>query len=352
MSAQESIDCYHLDDSTSIRNKAGEIEKLTLEYKGELPDRAMILREGDLYQPTVFLRGEHTRPGSAVPRKLPQVFLGNSASEPFDDRSGRLDLARQLAAVDNRLTARVIVNRIWGWHFGQPLVATPSDFGLRSEPPSHPELLDYLANWFIDSGWSLKRLHRLIVSSRTYRQSSTTQALSMTSDPENRLLWRFAPRRLEWEAIRDALLVASDQLVMRNGGRPVSLDPTSPQANCRTIYLTVDRQNIANFARDFDFPAPDMSVPQRTQTIVPQQQLFFLNGPLVMEHARAAASVATISSSDNRTNIAALFRQILGRAPTSHELAIAENYVRNVTNEPWTALAHGLLQSNEFITIP
>ncbi len=147
------------------------------------------------------------------------------------------------------------MNRVWGWHFGQPLVSTPSDFGLRSEPPTHPELLDYLANWLIDSGWSLKRLQRLIVSSRTYRQSNSTQALSMTSDPENRLLWRFAPRRLEWEAIRDALLAASGQLAIRNGGRPVSLGPAAIESNCRTIYLTVDRQNIANFARDFDFPA-------------------------------------------------------------------------------------------------
>ena len=174
----------------------------------------------------------------------------------------------------------------------------------------------------------------------------------MTSDPENRLLWRFAPRRLEWEAIRDSLYAASDQLAMRSGGRPVSLDPTAIEANCRTIYLAVDRQNIANFARDFDFPAPDMSVPQRTQTIVPQQQLFFLNSPLVMEHARLAARVATRCSSDNRTNVAALFRQILGRDPTSHERAVAENYVGKVAEVPWTMLAHGLLQSNEFVTIP
>jgi hypothetical protein len=116
--------------------------------------------------------------------------------------------------------------------------------------------------------------------------------------------------------------------------------------------LTVDRQNIPNFARDFDFPAPDMSVPQRTQTIVPQQQLFFLNSPLVMEHARAAARVATRPSSDNRTNIIALFRQILSRDPTTLEFAHTEDYLRRVSSEPWTMLAHGLLQTSEFITIP
>jgi hypothetical protein len=204
------------------------------------------------------------------------------------------------------------------------------------------------------------------------------------SDPENRLYWRFAPRRLDWESLRDALLVAAGQLEPRTGGPPIDQSPDALESKCRTIYLTVDRQHISTFARDFDFPAPDMTVPQRSQTIVPPQQLFFLNSPFVIEQARAAASLAIEASASDSENIVALFRQILGRDPLASELAAANDYVHNIKNpaggdsrgraeqdekngvvgsadpitvptvgpNAWGRLAQALLQSSEFIYVP
>ncbi len=351
LSKSEAVDCYHLDDSTRMRNKAGDIEKLTLEYKQDLPPRAMILRDGDLVAPMVFLRGEHTRLGAKVPRRLPQLFLGEAPREEFIDRSGRVELAQRIASADNPLTARVIVNRVWGWHFGRPLVATPSDFGLRSEPPSHPELLDYLATWFTEHGWSLKQLNRLIVTSRTFRQSSAAVTRQMQTDPENRLLWRFAPRRMELEAIRDSLLQAGGQLEIKSVKGAIGFSPEALGANCRTVYLAIDRQNLSNFARDFDFPTPDMTAPGREHTIVPQQQLFFLNSPLVMEQARIAAKAIAENSLGKRRIITTLFRQILSRDPTEQELVHAEEYCQTLEPQSWERLAHALLQANEFIYI-
>ncbi|MFO0907194.1 MAG: PSD1 and planctomycete cytochrome C domain-containing protein [Isosphaeraceae bacterium] len=188
------------------------------------PPRAMVLTDSPTpFQPRVLIRGNPGRPGKTVPRQFLKVASGPRERQPFKDGSGRLELARAIASPDNPLTARVFVNRVWLQHFGAGLVTTPSDFGLRSDPPSHPELLDWLADDFVRHGWSIKHLHRQILLSGTYRQQSLDRAEALARDPENRLLWKFNRRRLEFEPLRDAVLAVAGALDSTIGGRPVVL---------------------------------------------------------------------------------------------------------------------------------
>src|SRR5262249_22559392 len=170
--------------------------------------------------------------------------------------------------------ARVIVNRIWAWHFGRGLIATPSDFGTRSEPPTHPELLDYLAVRFMRDGWSIKKLHRLIMLSRVYQQRADDRTESSKLDPDNRLLWKFPRRRLDFEQMRDSLLYVSGRLDLTLGGQCADL--TKESTTRRTVYGFIDRQNLPGLFRTFDFAGPDTHAPQRFETIVPQQALFLM----------------------------------------------------------------------------
>ena len=183
----------------------------------------------------------------------------------------------------------MIVNRVWMHHFGEPLVSTPSDFGTRSTPPSHPELLDYLAGRLEDEGWSLKALHRLIVLSSTYQQSSFDRPDCRKVDPENRLIWHFPRRRLDLEAMRDTLLFVAGRLDGRMGGRPVDVAGDPPNRR-RTVYGMVDRQSLPAMFRAFDFASPDQSAERRPRTTVPQQALYSMNAPFIIEQARALAA--------------------------------------------------------------
>ena len=180
------------------------------------PPRAMVMKDAPRpVEPHVFLRGNPGRPGKAVPRRFVRVLAGPDAPA-FKKGSGRLELAQAIADPTNPLTARVLVNRVWRWHFGKGLVTTPSDFGLRSDPPSHPELLDYLAAGFIADGWSIKALHRRIMLSSAYRQASFPRPDAAERDPENRLVWRFNPQRLDFESMRDSVLAVSGGLDPRS----------------------------------------------------------------------------------------------------------------------------------------
>jgi hypothetical protein len=302
------------------------------------------------YQPHIFKRGNPSRPGEAVSRSFVQVLSANHEAKPFTHGSGRLELAQAIACATNPLTARVLVNRVWMHHFGEPLVGSTTDFGTRTEPPLHRELLDWLAADFIKSGWSIKHLHRVILSSSAWQQSSTAPN---AVDPENKLLSHYARRRLDFEATRDSLLFASGQIDLRTGGRAVDISGTS--LNCRrTIYGLVDRQNLPAVFRTFDFPVPDQCVERRPQTSVPQQALFSLNSPFVLEQAKALAKAAeTKSGSTARERIEFLYQTILDRAPTKAELATAAAFVNDGGNDEgensWESLAHVLLMSNEFV---
>ena len=235
----------------------------------------------------VFLRGDHKKLGKQVPRGFPRVLAGERCA-PITTGSGRLQLADWLARPDHPLTARVMVNRIWQHHFGDGLVRTPNDFGERGDRPTHPELLDYLAGRFVDSGWSIKALHRLILLSSVYQQSSQAAPASLMKDPDNRLFGRMNRRRLEAEAIRDSLLAVAGKLDLKRGG-PAFTDLATPR---RTLYLMSARTgaNTSDFGRLFDRADPCAIVGQRGQTVVAPQALFFLNDPFVNDLARALAA--------------------------------------------------------------
>src|SRR5207302_4061017 len=213
----------------------------------------------------------------------------------FRHGSGRLELAEAIVRRDNPLTARVLVNRLWLHHFGAGLVRTPSDFGLRSEPPSHPELLDYLASSFMDNGWSIKKMHRLILLSQVYQQESSDRPECQSADPDNRLLWKMKRQRLDFETTRDALLAVSGRLDRHLGG-PSAKEILSPQAKRRTVYAYLDRLNVPGLFRTFDFPNPDATSPQRDTTTVAPQALFMMNNPFMLECARALVRRPEVAS--------------------------------------------------------
>ena len=280
--------------------------------------RAMVMRDAPQpVEPHVFIRGNPGRPGKAIPRQFLKVLAGPER-RPFAKGSGRLELAQAIVDPKNPLTARVLVNRVWQWHFGQALVTTPSDFGLRSDPPSHPELLDELAASFVDGGWSIKTLHRRIMLSSVYQQRSDPRPDCLMRDPRNQLLWRFNRQRLDFESMRDSVLAVAGTLDTAQGGPSVALNapPFPPR---RTVYGFIDRQNLDGVYRTFDFAVPDATNPKRFVTTVPQQALFLMNSPFIQEQANAwPPRPNTIAST---AEIQPVFRGGRGRRPGSPALS-------------------------------
>ncbi len=300
----------------------------------------------------VFTRGNPNSRGDAAPRQLP-AFLTNHQAKPFMQGSGRLELARAIASKDNPLTARVIVNRVWMHHFGQGLVRTPSDFGLRSDPPSHPELLDWLAATFIEDGWSLKMLHRRILLSAAYAQRSDDRAEAARIDPENRLLWKMPRQRLDFEATRDSLLFVAGKLDRGVGGPSVTA-PLAATANRRTLYSFLDRLNVPGLFRTFDFPSPDATSPQREDTTIAPQALFLMNHPFVLEAARNVLRRPEIANEKDATKRIDRMHQLLfARPPSPHERELATAYLKSGsdTSAAWERYVHALLQTNEFVWV-
>jgi hypothetical protein len=319
------------------------------------PPRAMVLL--DLPQPVdghVLLRGNPASRGPLVERRLPQV-LGGAAVDRAS--SGRLDLARSIVDPANPLTARVIVNWAWTHHFGRGLVDTAGDLGLRGEPPSHPELLDDLARRFIDDGkWSLRWLHREIVTAAAWRQTSAVDADRVARDPDNRLFGRASRCRLDWESWRDSLLTAAGTLDLAAAGGP-GVDTVSTAAmHKRTLYGSLDRQDVPGIMKVFDVANPDTAVHVRSRTTVPQQSLAVLNSPLVVEAAkRVAARAAREAGPDPDGRIVATWRAVLSRDPTPDERMLTRGWLVGVGSETapggfgaYERLAHALLASAEF----
>jgi hypothetical protein len=306
-----------------------EITRALYAYAGAAP-RAMALE--DVPHPVVahvFVRGNANNPGVETP---PHFLTCLSAGEPkrFQIGSGRLELAQAITNPSNPLTARVIVNRVWAHHFGFGIVRTLSDFGLRGDPPTHPELLDYLALRFMESGWSLKKLHRMILLSATYRQSSLDNPEARKVDPENQLLWRMNRQRLDIEALRDSLLAVSGTLDLKAGGPPYSLT-VQPSVPRRTVYGYIERGRVAPFLSAFDFASPDTHAPTRYATTVPQQALFLLNSPFVTEQARHLADRAPMS--DPQKRVVALYRFVFGREPKPNELEAGVRFVAAASDD-------------------
>jgi cytochrome c553 len=332
-----------------------EIDKLKRSVPAPVP-MALAAREGGIpdtsyagfHNARIRIRGDVQRPGEEVPRGFPAVLSG--ANPPaISSGSGRWALARWVSSPDHPLTARVMANRIWQHHFGEGLVRTPSNFGKLGEAPSHPELLDWLGHRFVESGWSVKALHRRILLSAAYRQSSRPTPEGLEKDPENRLLGRMHRRRLEAEAFRDALLAVSGTLDLARGG-PADPEPGSRR---RMIYLQVSRTSKSPFEGLFDGADPTAHTDRRTVSTVAPQALFLLNHPFLQN--AASALVGRLPSGGGDERVSRLYELLYGRPPAGEEIELGLALVREFSGEgeerAWTELARVLLCANEFVVV-
>ena len=327
--------------------------------RGELlpePPLAMAMQEGGtpgglfskIQDVPIHIRGSYTKLGAVVPRRMPG-FLAGPSQQTIAAGSGRRDLARWIASESNPLTARVIVNRVWQWHFGDGLVRTPSNLGPRSEPPTHPALLDWLAARFVADGWSLKKLQRRIMLSAAYRQASVVPREVLDRDPENRWLGRFSARRLEAEALRDAMLFVAGRLDPARGG-PAGDDLSISR---RSLYVQTARWDRSNYATLFDAANPDASVEKRDVSTIAPQSLFLLNHDFVASHARLLAKRLIRERPNSPTDrIRHAFQMVYSRPATVEEFEIARRVVFRAgvpdVEAGWVDLAHILLCSDEF----
>jgi hypothetical protein len=341
---------------------------------------ACAVQEGPSIQQRVFIRGNVANPGEEVPKQFLQIIAGESQT-PITKGSGRLELAEWLTKPDHPLTARVMVNRIWQWHFGEGLVRTPGNFGKLGEAPTHPELLEYLAKQFIEKGWSIKAIHRLIMLSSTYQMSSDISKRAIDMDPSNRLLSHVNRRRLDVEEIRDGLLAISGELDFTVGGTlqsgfgtdeensnaRLSFDPDSTKR--RTVYLPLRRSNLPSLLNLFDFGDATTPGEGRARTNIASQALYMMNSQFVSDRARdLARNLLADPISDDWRRIEAAHLLILGRRPGSDEVQngfdYIEDYEKKVADlarvqgaipthklEAWQSFCHILMSSNEFIYV-
>ncbi|GMV99315.1 MAG: hypothetical protein AMXMBFR84_04540 [Candidatus Hydrogenedentota bacterium] len=315
-----------------LAQRRAAIDRLKTTHPGR-PDHAMAVENSRKpFQPYVFVRGDPENKGPKVPRQFLAV-LSKNGQAPIAGH-GRLELAHAIANRENPLTARVMANRVWMHLFDSPLVATPSDFGLQGEKPTHPELLDHLAWTFMEDGWSVKRLIRRIVLSSAYQQRSEDSHDGLASDPANTLLWKQNRRRLDFEAMRDSILKAASNLDLAAGGPPVDVVEV-PFSNRRTVYGEVDRENLPAMFRIFDFAPPSAHSPNRFETTVPQQGLFMMNSAFVAEQARLIANNADAADTTTDDRIRNMYRAVLTRDPLPIELTLATDFVNGQdTAEP------------------
>lgn len=312
------------EDRRKLTNLEGEVDKFVAD-SGMEADKAIILkdREKPINQ-HVFIRGSASRPGELAPRQFLAIASEGGTAREFKNGSGRLEMAREIVRPGNPLTARNIVNRVWMWHFGEGIVRTVDDFGMQGEKPDHPELLDWLANWFVENDWSLKKLHRLILTSETWQQQSINAKATenMLVDSENRLLWKFRKKRLELEQMRDGMLDVAENLNNEMFGRPVNiLEP--PFANRRSVYAFIDRQNLNPTFRNFDFSNPQETTGKRPSTTIPMQALFTLNNPFVQDQGEILAA----KSATAEDRVAQLHRAVFAKAPSESDRQLAESFV-------------------------
>lgn len=329
------------DESLYVR-RAGKTPQsgTRLEYKSQPRDLRL------------FVRGNPNKLGPVIPRRFLRV-LSKGKPEPFQQGSGRLELAKAIVNDAGPLAARVIVNRIWLAHFGRGLVDTPSNFGTQGTLPSHPDLLEDLTARFVENGWSLKWLHREIVLSATYRQKSRVADASggkaQIVDPENRWLWRMNRRRLDVEAWRDAMLACSGQLKTAIGGRSVKLDGRTNHR--RTLYGTIHRREMPAMLRLHDFPDPTAHSPRRVATTTSLQALFVLNSPLLSTQSAALAKrLQRERPGDVTDQIQRAYQLLFGREATAAEVSLGREFL-SAGGTAWPHYAQVLLGSNEFLFV-
>ncbi|MFN0022069.1 MAG: DUF1553 domain-containing protein [Pirellulaceae bacterium] len=339
----------------------------------KLPE-AMAVSEAKSENLRIHIRGSHLTLGEETPRQFPRILSGESQSPLAGERSGRLDLARWMTRAENPLTARVMVNRIWQWHFGEGIVRSVDNFGLLGEQPTHPELLDYLARRFVDDGWSIKKMHRRLMLSGAYQRSGKSDS-NNSIDPENRCLSHFPRRRLEAEEIRDSLLAVSDSLDCRMGGSQlgienhkyvtstVNVDPVVYGGNRRSVYLPVVRSALYDVFQAFDFADPSVASGKRDSTTVAPQALFMMNSQIAADQSRELGVLILKAAVDDTNRIRLLYERAYSRPPTDAEItrslafldrfasasAGAGNSAESARSRAWQTLCRAVLAANEFV---
>ncbi|WZP00281.1 PSD1 and planctomycete cytochrome C domain-containing protein [Isosphaeraceae bacterium EP7] len=336
---------------------------------------AYAVREGTPTDVKLQVGGDPTTLGDLVPRGVPLCLDAGGKLPIPEGQSGRLQLAQWLTdGPPKPLTARVMVNRIWQHHFGKPIVATPSDFGLRGTPPTHPELLDELARQFVESGWSIKAMHRRIMLSRTYQLATVHDSAAFEADAGNTWYWRGDRRQLDAESLRDSLLALGGDLDLSRPG-PHAFPPVAKwtytahhqfkavyPSNHRSVYLMVQRLHAHPYLSLFNGPDTSMTTPVRDASAVPLQSLFLLNNPFVHEQAERFAKTLIASSGDQSVRVDLAFRRVYARGPSAAELAKSTTFLAAYEAaldregvaadrrpvEAWASLARSLLASNEF----
>jgi len=347
-----------------IKAQQAAFEKL----EKEMPafEMVMSVTEGTPTNLHIHLRGNHLAPGpEKIARTMPSILtrvLPAPAIAP--EKSGRLEFAEWLVSPQHPLTSRVMANRIWMWHFGKPLMKSPSNFGLQSEPPLHAELLDWLAQELIRRKWSLKEMHRLIMLSSTWQMSSSGTPTDEERDPENRFLRRSNRRRLEAEPIRDSILFVGNQLDLQMFGAPTGTD-----AKRRAIYVSINRAALYEMFSTFDYVETDNHIEQRPVTIVPSQALFMMNSPMVFDSAKSlATTVLSQTSSDPSADLSpaihAVFERLFARRAEPLEIERSMKFLQETDQllvsvpdaterrlQVWSALCRSLMASNEFVYV-
>ena len=356
--------------------KADEVRKLLAQAESmekalprtEIP-MACAVKEGQTMEQHVFLRGDYHSFGDPVERSAPTILRFGLPLEPVKTNSGRLELANWIIDPRNPLPARVIANRIWQGHFGEGIVRTPDNFGRLGDRPSNPELLDYLARTFIDNGWSIKKMHKLIMLSKTYQMSAAFDDEKKAKDPENRLLSHFPRQRLSIEEIRDAYLAMGGDLDLKMGGtldpgvgtdgetssRRISMNPE--KTNRRSIYLPLRRSNLPTLYSLFDFGDATTPDGRRNSTIVATQALFVMNSPLVVREASHLTANVLKQEKLEKRRVEEIYIRVLDRKPDPSEIDRGLTYVASLRQKwndiseekAWTSFAHALMASNEFI---
>jgi hypothetical protein len=338
---------------------------------------AYAVEDGAPMNAYIQLRGEVDQRGPMVKRNVPKFLSGSQTVSIPESSSGRLQLAEWLTRPEHPLTARVMVNRLWQHHFGKGLVTTPSNFGARGDAPTHPELLDWLAARFVESGWSMKAMHRLILQSKTYRLASDYDATNASVDPGNRFYWRHDRRRLDAEAIRDALLAVSGRLDRSRAG-PHPFPPFEKwtwtqhapfkevfASNHRSVYLMTQRFQRHPYLALFDGPDTNTSAEQRSTSTAPQQGLFFMNNPFVTEQAERFARRLLAMAGTDRDRLDLAQQWAWSRRATATEIdrgvRYLDEYKRQLASsgapserqelEAWTSYARVLLSANEFVYV-
>ncbi len=360
-------------DWQRISNLKSNIENLRKQSPPE-PEMATAVEEGEPVSQKIFVRGDHHNPGEDAPRAIPAILAPRTPAPPFSAGSGRRELAEWLTQPEHPLTARVMANRIWLWHFGEGLVRTPDNFGKMGERPTHPELLDFLARRFLESGWSIKAMHRLLMLSNAYQMASNATDVAFKADSDNRLFSRFPRRRLTVEEMRDALLAIDGTLDLTMGGTlqagrgtdgenaagRLSLNPE--KLTRRTIYLPLRRANLPALLNLFDFGDATAMSGKRQLTNVATQALFWLNSDFVNDRARRLASelIERQQSLGDETRVRLAYLRILNRQATREEIAQSLAYLNAVKqkhaqeNTPitaWQGLCRVLLSSNDFLYV-